>query len=76
MKFLQTLNTCVLALSSVVGAASFSNPLKKTDGSDPHRLLQLGSSHMEWKRESKSGEELVEERAVPDKRERELRAGS
>ena len=36
MKFLQTLSTCVLALSSLVGAASFSNPLKQTDGSDPH----------------------------------------
>jgi hypothetical protein len=36
IKFLQTLSTCVLALSSVVGAASFSNALKKTDGSDPH----------------------------------------
>jgi hypothetical protein len=37
--------------------------------------LQLGSSHMKWKWGSKSGEELIEERAVPDKRERELRAG-
>ena len=36
MKFLQTLSTCVLALSSLVSAASFSNPLKQTDGSDPH----------------------------------------
>ncbi|KAJ4350541.1 hypothetical protein N0V95_004647 [Ascochyta clinopodiicola] len=36
MKFLQTVSTCVLALSSLVSAASFSNPLKKTDGSDPH----------------------------------------
>ncbi|KAH6620207.1 glycosyl hydrolase [Boeremia exigua] len=36
MKFLQTVSTCVLALSSLVSAASFSNPLKRTDGSDPH----------------------------------------
>ncbi|KAL1649354.1 hypothetical protein SLS61_006462 [Didymella pomorum] len=36
MKFLQALSTTVLALSSLVNAASFSNPLKKTDGSDPH----------------------------------------
>jgi hypothetical protein len=36
MKFLQALSTAVLALTSLVNAASFSNPLKKTDGSDPH----------------------------------------
>jgi hypothetical protein len=42
MRFLQTLSTCVLALSSVVGAASFSNPLKKTDGSDPHIVYTGG----------------------------------
>jgi GH43 family beta-xylosidase len=42
MKFFQTLSTCVLALSNVVGAASFSNPLKKTDGSDPHIVYTGG----------------------------------
>ena len=36
MKFLQALSTAVLALLSLINAASFSNPLKKTDGSDPH----------------------------------------
>jgi GH43 family beta-xylosidase len=36
MKFLQAVGTCVLALSSLVSGASFTNPLKQRDGSDPH----------------------------------------
>jgi GH43 family beta-xylosidase len=36
MKFFKSLGTCVLALSSFVSAASFTNPLKTVDGSDPH----------------------------------------
>lgn len=36
MKFFQALGTCVLALSSLVSATTFTNPLKQTDGSDPH----------------------------------------
>lgn len=36
MKLIQTISTCVLALSSLISAANLSNPLKKTDGSDPH----------------------------------------
>lgn len=42
MKFLQTIGTCVLALSSLVGAASFTNPLKPSDGSDPHIVYTGG----------------------------------
>ncbi|KAF2010186.1 glycoside hydrolase family 43 protein [Aaosphaeria arxii CBS 175.79] len=36
MLFLKTLATSLLALSSFASAASFSNPLKQKDGSDPH----------------------------------------
>lgn len=36
MKFLQTLSACVLAVSSLASAASFTNPLRQKDGSDPH----------------------------------------
>ena len=36
MRFVQTISTCVFALSSLISAANLSNPLKKTDGSDPH----------------------------------------
>jgi hypothetical protein len=56
MKFLQTLSTCVLALSSVVGAVSFSNPLKKTDGSDP-RIVYYSLGLLTW---NESGDPSLE----------------
>ncbi|KAF1833226.1 Arabinanase/levansucrase/invertase [Decorospora gaudefroyi] len=46
MKFLQTIGTAVLALSSLVGAASFSNPLKNPNGSDPHIAYSGGYYYM------------------------------
>ena len=46
MKFLQTVSTCVLALSTIVSAASFSNPMKKADGSDPHIAYNVGYYYM------------------------------
>jgi hypothetical protein len=46
MKFLQSIGTCVLALSSLVSAASFSNPLKQKDGSDPHIAWSGGYYYM------------------------------
>ncbi|KAF1851269.1 glycoside hydrolase family 43 protein [Cucurbitaria berberidis CBS 394.84] len=36
MKFFQAVGTCVLALSSLVSAATFTNPLRAKDGADPH----------------------------------------
>ncbi|KAG9196008.1 Arabinanase/levansucrase/invertase [Alternaria panax] len=46
MKLLQSIGTCVLALSSLVSAASFSNPLKQKDGSDPHIAWSGGYYYM------------------------------
>ncbi|KAH7087461.1 glycosyl hydrolase [Paraphoma chrysanthemicola] len=46
MKFLRTIGTFVLTLSSVVSAASFTNPLKPRDGSDPHIVWTGGYYYM------------------------------
>ncbi|KAF2128692.1 glycoside hydrolase family 43 protein [Dothidotthia symphoricarpi CBS 119687] len=42
MRFLQNLGACVLALSSLVSAATFTNPLRTTDGSDPQIVVSGG----------------------------------
>jgi hypothetical protein len=46
MKFFRTIGTFVLTLSSVVSAASFTNPLKPRDGSDPHIVWTGGYYYM------------------------------
>jgi hypothetical protein len=46
MKFLKSIGTYLLALSSVVSAASFTNPLKPSDGSDPHIVWTGGYYYM------------------------------
>jgi GH43 family beta-xylosidase len=46
MKFFQAVGICVFALSSIVRAASFTNPLKQKDGSDPHIAWSGGYYYM------------------------------
>jgi beta-xylosidase len=46
MKFFQSISTCVLALSSIASAASFTNPLRKSDGADPHISWSGGYYYM------------------------------
>jgi GH43 family beta-xylosidase len=46
MKFLQAVSIGVLAVSSLVSAASFTNPLKNPDGSDPHIAYSGGYYYM------------------------------
>ncbi|KAF2028527.1 Arabinanase/levansucrase/invertase [Setomelanomma holmii] len=48
MRFFTAVGTCLLALSSVVSAASFTNPLKASDGSlsDPHIAYTGGYYYM------------------------------
>lgn len=43
---LKAICTCILALCSVVSAASFTNPLKQRDGSDPHIVWTGGYYYM------------------------------
>ena len=48
MHFFRTLTTLVVGLSTLVSAATYTNPLKAKDGSDPHIVYTGGYYYLMW----------------------------